>query len=80
MILDLAFIPEADVENNLIKLVDNMPAVILPLLDYFQNNYSGRPKRIGTDKRSLQFPVQLSNVYNRILNDENKTNNHAETA
>lgn len=45
---------------------------------WFEDNYQGRIYRNGRKRRSVRFPPELRNMYEKVLNSENRTNNHAE--
>lgn len=78
MILALAFIKIEDLNNAIDLLTTEIPDEVLPLLDWFEEYYIGRI--IRNRRRSARFPPELWNVYERVLNDEDRTNNYAEAA
>ncbi|GCC34585.1 hypothetical protein chiPu_0013060 [Chiloscyllium punctatum] len=60
-------------------LTDALPDELQPLLDWF-DNYGGRRLRRGNGRRPSLFPVGMWNLYERTLNNEDKTDNNAEAA
>ncbi|VVC37206.1 Hypothetical protein CINCED_3A020514 [Cinara cedri] len=78
MILASAFVKIDDIDNSINLLYDEFPEEIFPLLEWFEENY------ISTDIRnrcrSQRYPPIIWNVHERVLNKEDRTNNHAETA
>lgn len=47
---------------------------------YLKDNYIGSLNRNGRGSCHARFPPDILNFYNRVLNSQNKTNNHAEAA
>lgn len=80
MITSMAFVPIEDIEEALADLGNFLPEELQPILDYFEDNYIGRRNRRGAGRRQPMFPVRRWNVYNRTLQGEDRTNNHAEAA
>ncbi|XP_076031961.1 uncharacterized protein LOC143019865 [Oratosquilla oratoria] len=77
MLPALAFVPPADVIDAFETLADEMPDELTPLLDYFEDNYVGRPNRRGV-RRTPLFPIQLWNMHQRVLDEEDRTTNAVE--
>lgn len=51
------------------------------MLDWYENYYVWRIiNRNERGRRAALFSPDLWNLYQRVLNDEDRTNNHAETA
>ena len=51
----------------------------IAVLQWFEDNYIGPVARNGR-KRASPYPVEVWNVYGRVLNDQDRTNNHSEAA
>ena len=58
MISALAFVPPADVVTSFETLMGELPNVPIPVLDYFEDTYIGRPDRRGVRRVPL-FPIHL---------------------
>ena len=80
MIIVLAFVPPDHITAAIMELADDLPQELLELLDWLEDNYVGRMNRRGNGRRSPLFPLHIWNVYERCMNDEDRTNNHAEAA
>lgn len=80
MISSLAFIPVDDLDNCVDILADELPPELQPLLEWFEDVYIGRPNRRGNGRRPPLFSPDLWSVHDRVLNDLDRTNNHAEAA
>lgn len=80
MVLALAFVPIEDINNAVLSLSDSVPDDVQPILDWFEDNYVGRMNRRGNGRRQPLFPHDMWNVYNRTLNQQDRTNNHVEAA
>ena len=80
MIIALAFVPPDHITAAIMELADDLPQELLELLDWLEDNYVGRMNRRGNGRRSPLFPLHIWNVYERCMNDEDRTNNHAEVA
>lgn len=50
------------------------------MLTWLEDNYIGRPYGRNRRRRPAVFAPQLWNVYERVLADQDRTNNHAEAA
>lgn len=80
MVTALAFVPIEDIDNALLSLSENLPDDVQPILDWFEDSYVGRMNRRGNERRQPLFPHEMWNVFNRTLNQQDRTNNHAEAA
>ena len=58
MISAIAFVPPAGVVAAFETLSDELPDGLNPILDYFEDNYIGRPDRRGVRREPL-FPIHL---------------------
>lgn len=58
MISAIAFVPPAGVVAAFEALTDELPVGLNPILDYFEDNYIGRPDRRGVRRQPL-FPIHL---------------------
>ena len=76
MIAALAFIPPESVHEAFEELYDIMPEESIPILDYFEDHYIGRPCRRG--RREPTFSIPLWNMYVRTNDQLNRTNNSVE--
>lgn len=77
MIPALAFVPPQDVPDAFEDICDNSPIELRPVLDYFEDNYIGRPDRRG-NRRNPLFPIELWNMYHRTQNGNARTTNQVE--
>jgi len=80
IIVALSFFPINDLDLAIELSADYLPDDILPLLDWFEDNYVGRIYRNRRSRRLTLFPSNIWNVYDRVLNGMNRTNNHVEAA
>ncbi|XP_050516377.1 uncharacterized protein LOC126891239 [Diabrotica virgifera virgifera] len=80
MILSLAFVPIDRIDDALDHLYATLPLEIQKLLNYFEDNYVGRPNRRGGGRRQPLFPPEIWNLYQRVRDGVDRTNNHAEAA
>ncbi|XP_025415071.1 uncharacterized protein LOC112686830 [Sipha flava] len=78
MVLALAFVKIDDLDTAIKALNEHVFPELLPLLDWFEEYYVGRT--IRNRRRPARFPPALWNVHERILNKEDRTNNHAEAS
>ncbi|XP_073406402.1 uncharacterized protein [Dendrobates tinctorius] len=78
MIPALAFLPPQNVVQSFEDLVEDpdFPQEAIPIANYFEDSYIGRMNRRG--RQAPLFPVQFWNVYERTLNDQQRTNNDVE--
>ena len=58
MISAIAFVPPAGVVAAFETLSGEVPVGLTPILDYFEDNYIGRPDRRGVRREPL-FPIHL---------------------
>lgn len=80
MITSLAFVPIQDLDNAINELSAMLPLELEPLLQWFEDTYVGRPNRHGNGRRRAFFGPEVWSVYNRVLTNADRTNNHAEAA
>ena len=80
MIIALSFVPIPHLDSYMDALSDNIPPELQPLLNWFEDNYVGRPVRRGGGRRSPLFPPEIWSQYDRTIAGQNRTNNHAEAA
>ena len=76
MIPALAFVPVNDVITAFEALQDDAPAELAPILDYFEDNYVGRPRR--RNRANPLYALATWNVSNRVHDQLPRTNNHVE--
>ena len=76
MIPALAFVPIQDVIKAFDALSEILPGEAQPILDYFEDNYLGRPQRHG--RRQPTFTIDLWNMSQRVEEELPKTNNNVE--
>ncbi|KAL4132727.1 hypothetical protein QTP88_009836 [Uroleucon formosanum] len=78
-IIVLAFIPLYDLNIAADELADELPDELIPLFEWFEEFYIGKKnRRVG--RRKPRNPLEMWNLHQRILNDTDRTNNHAEAA
>lgn len=78
-IIALAFIPLCDLDMAADELADELPDKLIPLFEWFEEFYIGKKnRRIG--RRKPRYSPEMWNLHQRILNDTDRTNNHAEAA
>lgn len=75
----LAFVPIGRLGDAVEELEDHLPTELVPLLNWFEDVYVGRPNRNGGRRRAT-FAAEIWNLYDRVINDQNRTNNLAEAA
>lgn len=79
MMLSLAFVPPNDVKTTFQILSDHTPEELLPVLDYFGENYVlGRPARGSRRAIPPRYPVGLWNQHESYVNGSHRTNNVSE--
>ena len=77
MLLALSFVPQNDVQNVFTEIVAYFPENLTPLLDYWEDNYIGRLRRLNRRSQPF-FPIRLWNMYDRVINNLPRTNNSVE--
>lgn len=80
MITSLAFVPIENLDEALESLTEELQPELLPMLDWFEDFYVGRPNRRGGGRRPPMFPPTLWSVYERVTKDIHRTNNFAEAS
>ena len=78
-IVALAFVPPPDIEVYIEALESQLNSDEMTVFTWFEDNYIGRANRRG-ERRSPIFPVEVWNVFSRVINDQDRTNNRAEAA
>lgn len=73
-----AFIPIEDIDNALLSLSEKLPDDMQPILNWFEDNYVGRMNRRGNGRRQSLSSHEMWNIYDRTLNQQDRTNIHAE--
>lgn len=78
----LAYVPEEAVVETFDALLESEffqknYEILQPLLDYFEDNYIGRPTRLGK-RRSPKFPISLWNCFQTTAESIPRTNNSVE--
>jgi len=74
----IAFVPVADAVDAFDTVVDaGYPDRAEPVVNYFEDNFIGRPDRRGT-RRNPVFPLSLWNVNQRVLESLPRSNNSVE--
>uniref|UniRef100_A0A090XA54 Uncharacterized protein n=1 Tax=Ixodes ricinus TaxID=34613 RepID=A0A090XA54_IXORI len=73
MIPALAMVPQDDVEQVFTELVSSLRTELLPVVDYFEDVFIGRPTARG--RRDAQFPIELWNQHDTVLQGDSKTTN-----
>ena len=59
----LAFVPHASIDEAFDQLQQDSAPELQPVLDWFEDNYLGRPNRRG-DRRPPTFPRRVRTYYN----------------
>ncbi|KAB0800989.1 hypothetical protein PPYR_05343 [Photinus pyralis] len=77
-ITSLAFVPIQDLDQAVDRLSEHLPVDLQALLQWFED--IGRPNRRGNGRRDAMFPPEMWSVYQRVINNQDRTNNHAEAA
>ena len=80
MLLAISFVPIDRIDEYFDVILEQLSDEHTTLAEWFEDNYLGRVNRRGTSRRRPLFPPALWNLYERTLNGENRTNNHAEAA
>ena len=71
------FLPSNLVPHYFEVLSDDIPAVLEPLYNYFEDNYLGRPARHG-QRREPDFAIEMRSMYERAELGLPRTNNAVE--
>ncbi|XP_018494654.1 uncharacterized protein LOC108864134 [Galendromus occidentalis] len=83
MIPAVAFFPPEHVDVAISELAPELPEELMPVLNYFEDNYVGRlrlaPGR-EVSRADPRFPIAMWSVYQRTLDGDGRTNNFAEAA
>ncbi|XP_063931856.1 uncharacterized protein LOC135143846 [Zophobas morio] len=80
MITSLAFVLFEDIDGAIETLSEQIPQELQPILNWFEDFYVERPNRRSVSRRNPMFPPKTWNLYHRVLNRIDRTNNHAEAA
>ncbi|XP_068247635.1 uncharacterized protein [Palaemon carinicauda] len=80
MILALAFVPHCDLDIYTEALSDFLPEELISILYWFEYDYIGIYNRRSRRRRPPLYPHDMWSQYETTLNDEDRTNNHAEAA
>ncbi|XP_031334003.1 uncharacterized protein LOC116182551 [Photinus pyralis] len=80
MVSSLAFVPINDLDEAVDALGEALPVELQPLLQWLEDNYIGRPNRRGNGRRLAMFSPNMWSVFDRVQNNQDRTNNHAEAA
>jgi len=78
MIPALAFVPINDVQDAFDALSAECSQELISMLDYLEYSYIGRLHRRG--RHPPLFPLEMWNVYDRVIQNMNRMNNHVEAA
>ena len=65
MIPALAFVPVRDLDMAFTSLIQFLPAVFQPMLDWLEDNYLGRLVA-NNQRRQPSFPIRMWNVNDRV--------------
>ncbi|XP_077985938.1 uncharacterized protein LOC144440443 [Glandiceps talaboti] len=74
MLPAIAYVPEDEVIDTFETLAQNMPNDAEQVVDYFESNYIGRPRRHG--RRPPRFPITMWNMNSRVNDELPRTNNN----
>lgn len=77
---NLAFVPLPHSDTYIEALSADMTKELAVLLNWFEDNYIGRPNRLRTSRRPPLFSPEMWNLYERTLHKKDQKNNHAEAA
>ena len=77
MICALSYIPIDHINEAILQLSYELPDQLQELLDWFEDNYVGRIDRRTNNRRAPRFPHSMWNIHQRVLNEEDRPNNHA---
>ncbi|KAG7165191.1 putative MULE transposase domain-containing protein 8 [Homarus americanus] len=67
MVTALSFVPNDDIDRHVDALAMDLSGELVPVLNWFEDNYIGRPYRRGTGKRQPLFLTEMWNMYQRTL-------------
>ncbi|KAM7312971.1 hypothetical protein ISCGN_002894 [Ixodes scapularis] len=76
MIPALSMVPRSDVEDIFTELASSVHSALQPVMDYFEDTFIGLPTAGG--RRDAQFPVELWNHHDTVLQCDSKTTNSVE--
>lgn len=76
MFPSLAFLPTAEIPEAFQDLLEVIPVEAVPVANYFEDTYVGRPRRNGLC--SALFPPEVWSVRESTLEDMPRTNNSVE--
>ena len=75
----LCFVPPADVIPAFNLISETAPISFIPMLTHVEKYYIGKPKKNCPGIRTVPlYPIKFWNCYQRVLNDEARTNNSLE--
>lgn len=77
MVTTLSFVPSDDIDRHVDILATTSLWELVLVLNWFEDNYIGRPHQRGTGRQPL-FSTEMWNVCKRTLRGEDRTNNHVE--
>ena len=77
MFVALAFIPAEYVIEAFETLSDDIEDALIPLFDYFEDTWIGRPGRHGIRRNPL-FPIRVWSIFQRVIEGLPRTNNSIE--
>ena len=80
MIIALAFVPLEKMDEYMDTLAAGLPDELIPLFHWFEDTYIGRQNRLRNVRMNPMFAPEIWNLYERTVNDEDRTNNHAKAA
>ena len=80
MIVGLAFVPIDNLDDTFDALSNQLANELMPILNWLEDMYIGRPWRINRRSCPALFPPETWNVYQRTISGLDRTNNHAEAA
>ena len=76
----LCFVPCEDVIEAFTLIQSTAPNSFLPMCTHLENYYIGKPKRNCPGVRAVPiYPIPMWNCYERVLNDDERTNNSVES-
>ena len=72
MVTALSFVPNDDIDRYVDALAMVLPGELVPLLNWLEDIYIGRPYRRGTGRRQPLFPTEMWNMYQRNVQGEDR--------